>query len=525
MKKTAITILLMLSAVCGYSQSAYDGFIFSENNYEGTARSVAMGNAFTALGGDLGAVNINPAGSAVAGYSQITVTPALSFTASTAQGVSPFENGTLPYFERKLKSRMSRLNMPNIGMTFCWDTHRKTGLKNVTVGFIVNQTASFDQDVYAAGMNSTTSFMGSLAYNTDGYSTDVLNGPKAYENAPWTSVVGYQSGMISAFGGYDDRYVGASEKIFPNGEIVIGGALDQKYGRRVGGSKYDYIFNVGANISDFLYIGANLGMTSLNYEYDDYFKESAIDPDDFEIVLDNGSRMAFNDMTYRYSYQAVGSGYFAKFGVILTPIQGLRIGAAIQTPTINTITEYWSEMGETTFSTAKYKASSPEGMGEYSYTFVAPYRANFGLAYTFGKYGVISADYEICDYSTMKFRTNGYDDPYFDELNAEIRHRFKVAQAFRLGGEAKLGPLAARVGYGYNNSNGITQNISFGLGYSSKGSFFMDVAARKSIMAREYYMPYSDYIFDDEGYILEPTPELLIHTSRWKVLLTLGWRF
>ena len=45
MKRTAITILLILTAVCGYSQSAYDGLIFSENNYEGTARSVAMGNA------------------------------------------------------------------------------------------------------------------------------------------------------------------------------------------------------------------------------------------------------------------------------------------------------------------------------------------------------------------------------------------------------------------------------------------------------------------------------------------------
>lgn len=72
MRKTAITILLSLASVAaGYAQTAYDALMFSENNYEGTARSVAMGNAFTALGGDLGAVTINPAGSAVANYSQI----------------------------------------------------------------------------------------------------------------------------------------------------------------------------------------------------------------------------------------------------------------------------------------------------------------------------------------------------------------------------------------------------------------------------------------------------------------------
>ena len=38
-------------------------------------------------------------------------------------------------------------------------------------------------------------------------------------------------------------------------------------------------------------------------------------------------------------------------------------------------------------------------------------------------------------------------------------------------------------------------------------------------------MPYSDYIFDDEGNIAEPVPELLITRSDWKALLTLGWRF
>ena len=62
MRKTAITLLLMAAATGAYAQSAYDALNFSENIYEGSARTVAMGNAFTALGGDLGAVTINPAG-------------------------------------------------------------------------------------------------------------------------------------------------------------------------------------------------------------------------------------------------------------------------------------------------------------------------------------------------------------------------------------------------------------------------------------------------------------------------------
>jgi hypothetical protein len=38
-------------------------------------------------------------------------------------------------------------------------------------------------------------------------------------------------------------------------------------------------------------------------------------------------------------------------------------------------------------------------------------------------------------------------------------------------------------------------------------------------------MPYEDYIFDSEGYVLEPVPELATTRSLWKALLTFGFRF
>lgn len=536
MRKTAITLLLIISASLAHAQSAYDGLIFSENNYEGTARSVAMGNAFTALGGDLGAVTINPAGSAVAGYSQFSLTPGLTFSASTAQGVSPFADGSLPYFERAIKSNMTKFSLPNMGLTINWETGRKSGLKNFTFGFLANKTADYNQDVYANGMNSTTSFMGAMATEAFGLLASDLNAKNAYDYMPWQSVVAYQSGMISTFGGYDDEYVGASELIFDDGDIVLGGPLEQTYGRRVTGSKYDYVVNLGANISDFLYIGANLGLTSIEYGYDEYFKEAAIDPEDFEISFQEGNTY-FDRMKYRYSYEASGAGYYAKFGVILTPGNGFRIGAAIQTPTLNTITERWQQSAETQFTSSSFNgyASSPEG--EYSYTFLAPYRANFGIAYTLGGLALISFDYELCDFSSMKFRSQSYDQDYFEEVNSDIRQRFGLSHALRAGAEMRLGAVAVRAGYGFTTSAekldswnreipaNLRHNISFGLGYSSKGSFFADLAVRSNLSTKEYYMPYSDYIFDNEDNILDPAPELLIRKSDWKVLLTLGWRF
>lgn len=531
MRKTAISFLLMLAAAAGYAQSAYDGLLFSENNYEGTARSVAMGNAFTALGGDLGSITINPAGSAVAGYSQFTITPGLTISTSSAQGVSPFTDGSLPYFERKMRSSMTKLSMPNMGLTINWNTNRTSGLKNLTFGFVMNKSASFDQDVYANGMNATTTFMGAMAVDATGFIASDLNASNAYDYYPWSTVVGYQSGMISTFGGHDDEYVGASELVFDNGDIVLGGEIEQTYGRRVAGGKYDYVFNFGANISDFLYLGANLGISSLDYGYDEYFKESAIDPSDFDIALDNGKYMYFSKMKHRYWYEADGSGIYAKIGAILTPGYGLRIGAAIQTPTTNTIVERWQYSGSTEFTSSEYNgyASSPEG--EYEYVFNSPMKANLGIAYTLGNFAVVSADYEFCDYGQMRFMEARGGDDYFNELNNTIKEIFGPQNTWRFGAELKLGTLALRGGYGFSTSperhfeGPYRSNFSFGLGYSSNGSFFADFAVRKNMYDNEYYMPYNDYIFDDEGNIAEPVPEILITRSDWKVLLTLGWRF
>lgn len=531
MRKTAISILLTLASFAGYAQTAYDGLLFSENNYEGTARSVAMGNAFTALGGDLGSITLNPAGSAVAGYSQFTITPGLTFSTSTAQGVSPFEDGTLPYFENRMASKMTTFSLPNLGLTINWDTNRSSGLKNMTFGFVVNKSASFDQDVYARGLNSTTTFMGAMAVDAYGIPAADLNSTDAYNYYPWNTVVGYQSGMISTFGGSEDEYVGASELVFDNGDIVLGGDIEQKYGRRVTGSKYDYVFNFGANLSDFLYVGANLGITSLDYGYDEYFKETAVDPADFEIALDNGKYMYFSQMRHRYWYNADVSGIYAKLGAILTPGAGLRIGAAIQTPTTNTVVERWQYSGSTEFTSSEYDgyASSPEG--EYTYVVNSPFRANFGVAYTLGSFAVLSADYEYTDYSQIRFMEEHGNSDYFEELNGAIREIFGPQNIWRFGAEVKLGALALRGGYGFSSSpekhfeGTYRSNTSFGLGYSSKGSFYADFAVRKNTYSNEYYMPYNDYIFNEDDTIAEPVPEILITRSDWKAILTLGWRF
>ena len=86
MKKLATTILLSAAAaVAANAQTSADALRYSTNNYYGTARTMAMGNAFTALGGDLGSLGINPAGSAVNSFSQVTISPSVSIVSTREQ--------------------------------------------------------------------------------------------------------------------------------------------------------------------------------------------------------------------------------------------------------------------------------------------------------------------------------------------------------------------------------------------------------------------------------------------------------
>lgn len=571
MKKTALTILLTaIAAVAGYGQSAYDAWRFSENIYEGTARSVAMGNAFTALGGDLGSVSINPAGSAVAGYSQMTITPGITVSSTTTSGEPPYGSADLPYFDKTFKTDYTRAGIPNVGFSFNFNTGRKSGLKWVTVGFTANRTNSWCEDLYAAGTNYTTSFAGAAAFDAT-ENIAFYNLPEnlrpdeprfSYRDFiqedsydfydPWKDIVGYQSGIFSSFDPDGEQFIGATEILLNNGEIQQGGPLDQSYGRSTYGSKYEYLFNVGANISDFVYIGFNLGINSISYDMTDYFKEKAVDEYDFENIFTDSDgvehKTYFRDLIYRNSYSASGTGVFGKFGIIVAPGNGLRIGAAIQTPTAMTINEQWQEKAETHFSSSDFNGNASSPLGESEYSFTSPFRANFGAAYTLGSLAVISVDYEVAAYGSMKYKIDRYDMSdfeieHFETVNEDIRNAYGAAHQLRIGAEVKpLNELAIRAGYNLMTSaqkrvyNNYTEeyeslaptyghNLSFGLGYISKKSFFADLACRYSLATTEYYLPYNDYQFNDAGDIVNYSPEIKISSLNWKVLLTLGWRF
>lgn len=576
MKRTIFTALLSLTAIAAGAQTMYDGLNYSQNNYYGTARSIGMGNAMTAVGGDLGSIGINPAGSAVAGYSQFTITPNLTISSMNAS-YSAYPVGGADRFTNEQNKRLTRFSMPNIGLTFNWKTGNGSGLKAITYGLVVNGTNNFTGKMLAGGRNDKTSYQSAMAVAADGYDMDFLNGysidkdgkrvdrgwdypyyygddfqndPNKGKFAPWNVIANAQAGSIANYGDTDDpsyywRYKATTEGYSNTGEkyangnyiydIFLAGPLNQAYSRNITGSKYDVLFNVGFNFGDTFFVGANLGVTSLNYNYDECYKEAAENPSAFEIDFGDKGKTCFSDYRTRYSYTADGSGVFGKIGFLWRHVDGLRVGAAVQTPTIMEINERWIQDVNLNYTDASFNGSAKTPEGDYSYRLRSPYRLNAGAAFTFAGMALLSADYEMTDYSTMKFmsKNGGWNDDTYGKLNDEIRNRMGVSHMVRVGAEFKPVPeIAVRAGYNFtttpeyvsegNSKTTLNDRInafSIGLGYSSNGSFFADIAARLTMLSDEYISPYADYLKD------LASPMILNKRDLYSITATFGWRF
>ena len=539
MKKILAFVFLLTVALQAGAQGWADALQLSENDYLGTARSVGMGNAMTAVGGDLGSLTFNPAGSAVASYSQFTITPGLSVSTVTTQG-SLLDNAGRPMgFEDTYKYRKGRMTLPNFGAIMVYDTRNKRGLKRVSFGIVGNVTRDYTNHLRATGTNDDNTLAGSLATQAIGYTPEELDG-SFFSNVapPWEAMVGYQSGI---FGVLNGSYVGLTESMLdnPTSDVVLTDRIGQYYGLDRKGSKYDLLMNFAMDFNDRFYLGANIGITTLNYRYDETRAEEALSGIDYG----NG----FQSLRMRSAYYDDGTGLYAKVGFIARPIDGLRIGAAIQTPTVIQVRETYQMEGRSVAHNEPMTANSPQD--EWFYNVTSPFRVNAGIAYTIGQLGLLSADYEYTDYRGMRFSST-YDDDYaFDDQNMDIKDFLGPVHALRLGAEIKPMPsMALRVGYNltsgaqYNTLSSQNQVISlttaerrdqlrtavtFGVGYSSPGSFFVDAAMRFQYLPNEYFTPYWYYTGGGNSYIDDNfmTPEIGAQSALFTALLNLGGRF
>jgi hypothetical protein len=226
----------------------------------------------------------------------------------------------------------------------------------------------------------------------------------------------------------------------------------------------------------------------------------------------------FNSFDIYDRLETRGTGFNFKFGIIVRPVDFLRIGGAIHTPTWYSMRDYWDRTMNSYFDNGdSYYEYSPSG--NYSYKLTTPMRLQGSLAFIIGKFGLISGEYEFVDYSKASF--SAYDYSFFDE-NEDISYSYGKGHNFKVGTEWRSGPLSFRAGYAYQKSpytndinDGTLNSYSGGIGYKGRYYFF-DLAYVYTKKTEDYYF------YGTENISVNPVEnELMDH----RFLITMGARF
>jgi len=414
MKSLVITIgIIAMTSLVGIPQSDVDALRYSQTTVVGTARYLAMGGAFGALGADFSTLSSNPAGIGLFKKSEFTFTPAFYM----GQTESNY-NGT------KSDDVQNNFNIGNVGIVLTTKVGKqnKSILKYYQFAIGMNRTNNFNNRMLMEGYNTENSLSDIYVESADGiYYENIENDPYGYYaydlNPAWNTY------LIDTIPGYENKYYGAA----PGGNIFQRKYVDSW------GSMNELVLSLGANIADRLYLGGAFGFPFVRY-----FERSTYSEIDSENVHDD-----FDNLSLYDDLHTKGAGFNMKFGMIVRVTNFFRLGGAIHSPTwFNNMTDEWYSDLSTEFDNNDYYSSlSP--YGTYNYELHTPWRAMGGVSFVLWRFALISADYEYVDYSQAKLRGSQYD---FYEENDAITNKYTESHNIRLGTEIRFGHFAIRGG-------------------------------------------------------------------------------
>lgn len=506
----------------------------STHNY-GTARSMAMGNAFTALGADMVSTSLNPAGVGMYINSDVSITPLLQFSRSKTEGADSFPSS-------EFSDKSTRFGISSFGAIFA--AYRGTkALTNLNVGIAYNRIADFNRSTtFASYDNTKDNSMANLFKefsNADGLLPNA-DGKMPFGNDPyyWGAVLAYKNGLTN----YNGNQGWIIDRI-GNNAIV-----DQYTAIETRGSIGEYALSVGFNFIDKLYIGATLGIQSVSYRRNTFYGENYLYPID---DMPDGNTMPYQleYMNYQQITQISGTGVNFKLGITWRPVHWLRIGAAFHTPTAYNLTlQYYGDMWSKTFSAGSnpdgYKLNndgtfddyveSPswEDSGEYAWRVSSPSRLMVGAAVTIAKRVIISADYEASFYNKTRLRGSPIQGL---DYTGVMNNFFKTSNTIRLGAEFRVLPaLDLRAGYIWSGSSlkrpndiythPITKQQSYitaGAGVRLSDMVYLDLAYQYN---HNKSTAYQSFFATNDSIQIESVP-VTTSTARHIAVLTLGFRF
>ena len=483
--------LLFLTFFTGivYAQTADDALRYAQEHYTGTARSMAMGGAFGALGGDFSSIGINPAGLGVYQSSEFTFTPTMEMRKSTSGN---------------LNDDKFTFGISNIGYVATIRPRMKSngGWQNFNFGIGYNRTNNFRKSSMSQILNSESSMLDIFKANADGYAPSQLND--------------INEGLA-----FDTHLIYQNENDPTNYELASYDRMNQRKTIDEKGSMGEFNIAFGANYAHKLYIGASLGIQNISYKSTARFTESSISNDN-------------SDLTNYYLEEYVktsGIGANFKIGVIYKPNQTIRLGAALHTPTFYSMQDEFQNRMVSNFITIDDKGYSnydfSTHLSTYEYNYRTPMKFTLSGAVILAKKMILSIDYEFIDYSNTKFKDNDYPDE-FTETNDNIKYAYQNVGNLRAGMEYRVSSaLSLRAGFANfgdpYQSNVIDRSYNiYSTGFGIRqGNFFFDAAY--SYTDRDESYLYYDADLGNENTITSDLVKL--EDKNHQMRLTLGFKF
>ncbi len=471
MKK--VLLLLIAGFVLTYSnaQNISDGLRYGVDRTTGSARYTALSGAFGALGGDLSAIGMNPASSAVF----------LTNDTSISLGVSDRKNNSV-YFGDQSRGNNTDVFINQAGVVFVFpNLNGISNWKKFTVGLNYNATQNHDDDIFIRG-NGNTSIAQYFLAAARGIPLELLQLQTNESISSLYAFLGETEGTAAqnAFLGFQGYIIDPVNPDNPNNTQYISniapGRFNQEY--YVGASGYNgkYIMNFGAQYTENIYFGLNLNFHAINYVESNFLYEANSNPGSF-----------VNRVEFENNLSVLGSGFSFQVGGIAKITNEFRIGLNFDTPTWYRISEETTQYLRTRRMEDGFSITevvNPRVLNVFAdYELRTPGRYGASAAYVFGKQGLISVDYSYKDYSQTKFTSNFSNE--FAPLNSAIQNNLKGTSSIKVGGEYRIKELSLRGGMQYEGSPyknketvGDLNGFSLGIGYNFGGYNFDFAYAR-----------------------------------------------
>ncbi|MGM0551856.1 MAG: OmpP1/FadL family transporter [Bacteroidota bacterium] len=469
-KLNILFVLLLFCSSVAFAQDDIKAQQFSRFMYQGTARSTAMGGAFTSLGGDFSAVVLNPASIGVYSSSAFSITTSVGSYGSEAT-----------YFSNTVEDNRINVKIDELSAVFNFDLmNTDSRFLHFNLGLGYTKLADFNSNLRIRGVNYDNSIMNYFENNAN---EGIYH--QAYEG------LAESAGLII----YDE------ENEFFFSEVVDDQILypDQYHVTQLKtveerGNMGAFNVSFGLNYSNKFYMGGAINIISLYHKQEQ--EHSEFDPVDYDIL-------GFHSMSFKEYSIVEGLGLNVHLGGIYVPTPMIRLGFSIQTPTFMEVNEEWYNGISSSFDNGQGTDGDIES-GTYTndYKFSSPWRIQSGIALQLSGNGYLSFGHEYVNYQNSKFRDLPTDVEIYDDPNGMIDTYLHAAHNLSAGIEWRFNPIYVRAGYAFYadphdefdlnfDSKNDVNVISGGLG-ARMGDMGIDISASYSEQPEKQYNLYVD---------------------------------